>query len=336
MKKNPLHILLLAATLISGCSDGDQSGPFKESALRSPQLGEFPGTGWIGYAVAYSGFREGQDPEGAMPTREQIREDLHILAPNWSYIRLYASNRPDTRLVLEIIKEDNLDLKVVLGAWLQCEVEGHYAYKDTYAAINEEEVQTAIALSKEFKDTVVAVTVGNEILVDWSFWPVPLERVIQLVQRVQTETGLPVSVADDYSAWASPIGIELASVVDFVFVHTHPIWHAKGIEDGFTDFLETFEQVRSAVGSDKRIIVGETGWATLTDPPEKEPLHAPGAGNEPDQEQFFIELHDWAIREGVPIFWFEAFDEPWKGEGTEGYWGLYSVDRQPRKVMQSK
>jgi exo-beta-1,3-glucanase (GH17 family) len=336
MKKHLFLLLSILPVLLTGCLDSPAPTPFKQEAVRSPQPGDFPGDGWIGYAVAYSGFREGQDPEGEMPTKAQIREDLHILAPHWSYIRLYASNRPDTRLVLEVIEEDKLDLKVVLGAWLQCETAGHYAYKDSYAAINEKEVQTAIALSREFGETVVAVTVGNEILVDWSFWPVPLERVIQLVQRVQKETGLPVSVADDYSAWASPGGVKLADVVDFVFVHTHPIWHAKGIEDGFSDFLDTFEQVRNAVGHDKRIIIGETGWATLTDPPEKEPLHAPGAGNEPNQERFFIELHDWAIREGVPVFWFEAFDEPWKGEGTEGYWGLYSVDRKPRKVMQSK
>jgi exo-beta-1,3-glucanase (GH17 family) len=294
----------------------------------------FSMTGWIGYAVDYSGFREGQDPEGVMPTKEEIREDLHILAPNFTYIRLYSSNRLDTRLVLEVIREDQLDIKVVLGAWLQCEAPGHWAYQEKYHAINEEEIETAIALAKEFGDTVVAVTVGNEILVSWSFWPVPLERVISLVKRVQEATGLPVSVADDYSFWATPEGAQLAAATDFVFIHTHPIWHKKDIDEGFDDFIATFEQVRQSVGPGKRLIVGETGWATLTTPPEKEPLHAPGAGSEEKQAIFWHQLHDWAIAEGVPIFWFSAFDEPWKdATGTEGFWGLYDVERKPRKVL---
>jgi exo-beta-1,3-glucanase (GH17 family) len=269
-----------------------------------------------------------------MPTKAQIREDLHILDPHFSYIRVYASNRPDTRTVLEVIKEDQLNIKMVLGAWLQCEKVDHYAYKPEHGAINDKEIATAISLAKEFPDTIVAITVGNEILVDWSFWPVPLERVISLVRKVQQATGLPVSVADDYSAWATPGGVALAEVTDFVFLHTHPIWHKQDIDTGFQDFLKTFQQVRDAVGPDKRLIVGETGWATLTTPNDKEPLHAPGAGSEEKQALFWHQRHNWAIAEGTPIFWFSAFDEPWKdSEGTEGFWGIYTVERQPKALL---
>jgi hypothetical protein len=37
---------------------------------------------------------------------------------------------------------------------------------------------------------------------------------------------------------------------------------------------------------------------------------------------------------------FEAFDEPWKGSPDpmepEKHWGLFTVDREPKKVMQSR
>jgi hypothetical protein len=36
----------------------------------------------------------------------------------------------------------------------------------------------------------------------------------------------------------------------------------------------------------------------------------------------------------VTVFYFEAFDEPWKGTGTEGHWGLFSVDRKAKLAMQ--
>lgn len=331
-------LLLPVLLFVAGCDRDIQQAAapsaFLTSAIRIPSVEAFPGKGWIGYAVAYSGFREGQDPNGAMPTTAQIREDLHLLEQDFSYIRTYAADRPDTRDVLRIIREDQLTLKVVLGAWLHCEDPRHSAYEPTHAALNDREIATAIELANAFPDVVAGVTVGNEILVDWSFWPVPLSRVIEHVQRVQERTGLPVSVADDYSAWASPEGIELSKVVDFVFLHAHPIWHKKSIEDGFSAFLDMFHQVRDAVGPEKRLIVGETGWATLTTPPDREPLHAPSAGSEASQRIFFHQLHDWAIAEGVPVFWFSAFDEPWKdASGTEGFWGLYTEARTPKRVL---
>jgi len=39
------------------------------------------------------------------------------------------------------------------------------------------------------------------------------------------------------------------------------------------------------------------------------------------------------------VFVFEAFDEPWKGSPDplepEKHWGIFTVDRQPKRVIQS-
>jgi hypothetical protein len=45
---------------------------------------------------------------------------------------------------------------------------------------------------------------------------------------------------------------------------------------------------------------------------------------------------DWARENKVTVFFFEAFDEPWKGAGTEGHWGLFTVDRKAKLVMQAR
>ncbi len=38
----------------------------------------------------------------------------------------------------------------------------------------------------------------------------------------------------------------------------------------------------------------------------------------------------------MTVFFFEAFDEPWKGnEGTEGHWGLFSEGRKAKLAMQT-
>ena len=46
----------------------------------------------------------------------------------------------------------------------------------------------------------------------------------------------------------------------------------------------------------------------------------------------------WATETGTTVFFFEAFDEPWKGDpnnplGAEKHWGLWNVDRTPKLVM---
>lgn len=47
----------------------------------------------------------------------------------------------------------------------------------------------------------------------------------------------------------------------------------------------------------------------------------------------------WTGEEEILTFYFEAFDEPWKGSQEalepEKHWGLFTVDRKPKKVMQN-
>jgi GPH family glycoside/pentoside/hexuronide:cation symporter len=49
--------------------------------------------------------------------------------------------------------------------------------------------------------------------------------------------------------------------------------------------------------------------------------------------RYFVEAQQWGRREGVKLFWFSSFDEPWK-RGQEGevgtQWGLWNKDEQPK------
>ncbi len=80
-------------------------------------------------AVAYSGFREGQYPDrgsgAANPSADEILEDLEILvAHDFKLIRLYDSGE-NSRLTLELIRQHELPIKVMLGMWLEAEVSNH-------------------------------------------------------------------------------------------------------------------------------------------------------------------------------------------------------------------
>ncbi len=59
------------------------------------------------------------------------------------------------------------------------------------------------------------------------------------------------------------------------------------------------------------------------------------------QGEFLVKLHDWSTKNQVTTFFFEAFDEPWKGGGDnsgaseiEKNWGLFYEDRSPKKSFQ--
>ena len=77
-------------------------------------------------AICYSGFRSGQHPDrgdGAKnPSEKEMLEDLEILTKaGFKLIRLYDS-RENSEAILKLIKSEKLPMKVLLGAWLDGEV----------------------------------------------------------------------------------------------------------------------------------------------------------------------------------------------------------------------
>jgi len=83
-----------------------------------------------------------------------------------------------------------------------------------------------------------------------------------------------------------------------------------------------------------KIVITEAGWPSVSSEFSEQ-------ANEDNQEQYYRELMLWVKKMNLTTFWFEAFDEDWKGNpdnpmGAEKHWGLYTVDRKPKKVMQMK
>jgi len=297
-------------------------------------------------ALAYSGFREGQHPDrgdGAInPSEEEILEDLELLvAHGYRLIRMYDAGE-NTRTTLELIRRHGLPMQVLVGAWLKAEVSNHEGCPWLDEPVPEEElaantidnaaeIDRAITLAREFDDIVVAVNVGNEALVEWNDHMVPLEQVIAYVRQVKAAIEQPVTVADNYAWWISH-GARLAAEVDFLGVHTYPAWEEKTIDEALAYTLENLEGVRAALPN-KPIAVLEAGWATTAS-------EFGARASEANQLRYYRELRDWAEGANVSVFFFEAFDEPWKGDpgnplGAEKHWGLFFVDRTPKAVLRA-
>jgi exo-beta-1,3-glucanase (GH17 family) len=148
------------------------------------------------------------------------------------------------------------------------------------------------------------------------------------VQQVRKAVSCPVTVADDVLYWRQPEA-KLASAVDFITMHAYPMWGREDIDTAMQSTIKHYESVRQTHPG-KAIVLGEAGWASYTEGKQ----HAPRAGDEKKQKRYYEELTAWAKASNVTVFWFEAFDEPWKGSGTEGHWGLFTEGRKAKLAMQ--
>lgn len=329
--------LVIGLLVLAACGAKEESTPFKQapSALLSGEV----------MAVAYSGFREGQHPDrgdGAVnPSDEEILEDLQILVDHgFRLIRLYDTGE-NSVTTLRLIREHDLPIKVLLGIWLRAEISNHEgcAWLDepipdeqlaANTVENAAETERGIALAREYDDIVVAVNVGNEALVEWNDHMVSLENVIAYVRQVKAGIDQPVTVADNYEWWIED-GAPLAAEVDFLGIHTYPAWEEKTIDEALPYTIENMVRVQAALPG-KPMAILEAGWATTA-------VEFGDRASEAKQARYYEELREWAEATNTTVFFFEAFDEPWKGDpnnpqGAEKHWGLFFEDRTPKQVMQ--
>jgi exo-beta-1,3-glucanase (GH17 family) len=295
-------------------------------------------------AVAYSGYR-GADHR-TPPTPEQVLEDLRLLVQaGYGVIRLFDAQDADTGVVLRAIRVHQLDLKVQLGIWIA-------GPKATQDAANRAQIANGVALARAYPEIVLAVSVGNETMVDWSMH-MPPSDIVAYVRSVRDAVEQPVTSDDNWAVFANRggryPGIDaLLATIDFVSMHTYPLldsvydpgfvaWKHPELPQGqrTAAMMDTmiakaradYAAVRAYLAAQGLaalpITIGETGWKAIG--PQADRIS-------PANQQLYKQRLDAWTDGPKQIFWFEAFDEPWKGE--DDGWGLFDVQRVPRPVVQ--
>jgi len=295
-----------------------------------------------GNAICYSGYRDGQNP-GAQtyPSLAEIREDLAILRKQWQLLRLYDCS-PHADRVLQVISEDRLPLQVMLGAYLGAEMNNFGCpwgatfteeQLEANQAENDAEIARLVALANRYPDIVFSVAVGNEATVDWTDHYVPVPRMIAYVRRVKAAVRQPVTFCENYVPWQHKLR-DLVEELDFISLHTYPVWEYKHIHEALDYTRDNVHSV-THLYPDKPLVITEAGWCTNSN---GRGMHAEHAVQEL-QAIYYQDLMDWTRAEGLLCFVFEAFDETWKGSPDplepEKHWGLFTVDRKPKLVMQT-
>jgi len=241
---------------------------------------------------------------------------------------------------------------------------------------NKPQMEKAAALANQYPDIVKVIAVGNEAMVKWAatYYVEPwiILKWVNYLQDLKKEGELPkdlwVTSSDNFASWGGggeEYHVEdlnkLIKAVDFLSVHTYPMhdshyqpefWlNQEGLE-GKTD-MEKIEismlraknyaimqsgnvkKYMESLGVNKPIHIGETGWASFSSG------HYGTTGSKACDEYkealYYKHMRDWTNEAGMSCFYFEGFDEPWKGGDNPGnsekHFGLFTVDGKAKFAL---
>ncbi len=360
-------LMTLAAAILTACGGGGAVNvDAPKSAVSSTDLRVLPAEYLARKAVAYSPFRTATsvaDRDNETIDAVMVKEDLDLLvAGNFKLIRLFDSSDKVARLVLDVIADNNLDMKVQLGAYVNSFKFEANPYKviDIKAG-NQQELDRLVTLANDpkYRAIILAVSVGNETMVEWSIVPIEPADMAVYIRHVRDRVAQPVTTDDNFLFFIQSPKV-ITDVIDFVGLHTYAAidtqfpgspfywdWRQEGVaagplratammDAGMVETRRQFQLVRDSL--DRKglralpIAVTETGWNAVDLGAQRFRAHPV------NQKMYFTRLETWRAEGRVGpgpanIFYFEAFDEPWK-LGDDG-WGLFNVLRKARYVVQN-
>ena len=202
---------------------------------------------WIGKAVSYGCYRDGQAPNIKGPSESEILRDLEIILNHWNLIRVYGSDE-DSERILKVIRKNNLPIKVMLGVWLENETKFPKRKPE-----NIKQVLNAIRLGNKYSEIISAINVGNETQVFWSAHKMETASLINYLRTVRNNTSVPVTTADDYNFWNKPVSKSVAAEVDFIVVHIYPLWNGQTLENSIDWMSNIFFNEIKKFHSERRL-----------------------------------------------------------------------------------
>jgi GPH family glycoside/pentoside/hexuronide:cation symporter len=261
------------------------------------------------YGVCFSAYTQGQRA-GDLLSDAQVSRRINLIAPHTRWVRSFACTEGH-----ELIPQHAraLGLKTMVGAWISADRER-----------NEREIEGLINLVRE--GSVNIAVVGNEVLLRDEL---PEQELLAYIGRVKAALPpeVPVGCVDAYFQFLERPA--LTAACDVLLPNCYPFWEGADIDLAAQYLRRMHALVKAAAGDDKPVVVAETGW-----PGKGRPV----AGAVPSPEnamRYFVDVQRWARGEGIKMFYFSSFDEPWKlgQEGEVGtQWGLWDKDERLKYV----
>jgi GPH family glycoside/pentoside/hexuronide:cation symporter len=259
------------------------------------------------YGLCFSAYPEGQRA-GDQLLAADVGRRIELIAPHTRWLRSFACTEGH-EAIPRLARSKGL--KTMVGAWLSQD-----------RARNEREIAALLRLAQD--GMVDIAVVGNEVLLRGEL---PEHELLACLARVRAAVPAQVQVGcvDAYFQFLERPA--LVAACDLLLPNCYPFWEGAPIDHAAQYLRRMHALVKAAAGEDKPVVITETGW----------PGHGQAVGAAvPAADhamRYFVEAQQWARREGVKLFWFSSFDEPWKlgQEGEVGtQWGLWDKDEQPK------
>ena len=257
------------------------------------------------HGLCFSPYLPDQAP-GDIIQADQVQQRLERIRPWVRWIRSFSCT--DGNELIPALAAGQ-GLKTMVGVWLGDDHE-----------LNERELANGIAVAQAGHASILAV--GNEVLLRGDLTE---DELLDYLARAKAAVpDVPVGYVDAYFEFVDHPRITAAC--DVLLANCYPFWEGCPAQYALLYMKDMYQRVARVAGG-KRVIVSETGWPTIG--------KATG-GAEPSYEnalKYFIDTCRWAHEDEIEMFYFSAFDEPWKvaAEGDVGaYWGLLDKDGKPK------
>ena len=255
------------------------------------------------HGICFSPYEGAQKP-GDPISEEQVRRKLALLQPYTKWIRTFSCTQGN-EIIPRLAKE--YGFKTLVGAWL-----GEDLQK------NEQEISALVELAKAGYVDVAGV--GNEVMYRKELEEEVLIAYIDSVKAQLPE--VPVGYVDAYYEFTNRPKITQAC--DVILANCYPYWEGCHIDYSLVYMKQMYHHAKD-VGQGKKVIITETGW-----PSQGSNLGAAQPSYD-NALQYFINAQLWAKENGIEMYYFSAFDEPWKvgAEGDVGaFWGLWDKNEK--------
>ena len=150
------------------------------------------------------------------------------------------------------------------------------------------------------------------------------------LKQLKKYTNSPVTYCENYIYWTNKLK-DVAKAVDIISVHSYPVWVGTPIKEAVQTCIDEYQMITKMYPK-KPVIITETGWPTRSN----------GQGipkdfaNQANQLYYYDQIQKWSEDKQVTCFFFEAFDEFWKGseriDEPEKHWGYYYDNRTPKRI----
>ncbi|KAF6799407.1 glucan -beta-glucosidase [Colletotrichum musicola] len=279
-------------------------------AALAPAVAAAPGA--LGFALG------AKQPDGQCKYQADYEADFKAIrdASGSSIVRVYAADQCNTaQYILPAAKSQNF--QVILGVWADTE--------ESYAA----DKAAVVRHTPGFERQVYAVTVGSESLYRGNFTGPELAEKLKDMKRAVPH--LKVGTADSWNKYQDGTADAVIPHADILLTNAFSYWQGQARDNATASFFDSIMQAFSRIQR-----VSGAGWPSDG---AKYELAEPGLTN---AETFYRDSVCGMVYWGFNVFFFEAFDEPWKPEaiGENGFaapevhWGGMKADRRAKYSLQ--